>query len=83
MVERVFFERGEVYFNSLIQSVLENIPLSYLSRFKIPSLVAQKIEKMLRDFLGEGFGETRKDHLINSNIITKSKHKGGLGIGHW
>ena len=44
--------------------------------------MAQKFEKMIRDFLWEGFGGSKKDHLINWNIITKSKQKGELGIGN-
>ena len=46
------------------------------------SSVANKIEKNLRDFLWEGYGENKSDHLINWNTVTKSKNKVGLGIGN-
>lgn len=45
-------------------------------------LVAKRIENFLRDFLLEGYAESNKDHLINWNIVTISKQKGGLGIGN-
>lgn len=61
---------------TLIQSVLESIPLYFLF-LKFHPLWCKKV----RDFLCEGFDETKKDHLINWNIVTKSKHKGG--IGYW
>ena len=62
---------------TLIQSVLECIPIYYLSLFKIPSCVAYNIEKFLGDFFWDEYGESKNDHLINW-----SKQKGGLGIGN-
>lgn len=64
----------------LIQLVLESIPIYYLSLFKIPFLVASKIEKNLGDFFWEGYCESKGGHLINWNKVTESKQKGGLGI---
>lgn len=55
-------------------------PIYYLSLFKIPFLVASKIEKNLGDFFWEGYCESKGGHLINWNKVTESKQKGGLGI---
>lgn len=40
------------------------------------------MESMMRNFLWEGVGEGRKDHLINWEVVSRSKEKGGLGIGN-
>ena len=67
---------------TLIQSVLESIPIYYLSLFKIPISVCNIIEKLMRDFFWEGYGERVCDHIVNWDIVSKSKEKGGLGIGN-
>ena len=67
---------------TLIQSVLKSIPTYYLSLFKILVAVANEIEKMLRNFLWEGYEKGKGDHLVNWKIVSKSKKKGGLGIGN-
>ena len=67
---------------TLIQSVLESLPIYYLSLFKMPILVCNKIEKIMRDFFWEGFGENKSDHLVDWKIVSKSKIMGGLGIGN-
>ncbi|KAM7480816.1 hypothetical protein LguiB_005399 [Lonicera macranthoides] len=67
---------------TLIQSVLESIPIYYLSLFKMPISVCNTIEKMMRDFFWEGYGESVGDHLIRWDNVSKSKEKGGLGIGN-
>ncbi|XP_077228309.1 uncharacterized protein LOC143861251 [Tasmannia lanceolata] len=44
--------------------------------------VALRIEKLQRDFLWDDSGESKKlRHLMNWDIVTKSKRDGGLGIG--
>ena len=49
---------------TLIKSSLSHIPSYFLSLFKIPILIASKIEKLQRDFLWSEAGEENKDHLI-------------------
>ncbi|RVW96792.1 hypothetical protein CK203_026095 [Vitis vinifera] len=39
------------------------MPCYFLSLFKIPALVAAKIERLQRDFLWSGVGEGKRDHL--------------------
>ena len=49
----------------LIKSVLSSIPTFYMSVFKMPVEVAQKIEKIQRGFLwGDGI-EKRKLHAVD------------------
>ncbi|KAK3229133.1 hypothetical protein Dsin_001014 [Dipteronia sinensis] len=65
----------------LIKSVLGSIPTYYMSVFKMPVGVAQKLETLQRNFLwGDGI-EKRKLHAVDWISVCKSKAKGGLGIG--
>lgn len=49
----------------LIKSVLSSIPIEFLSCFRCPKNVIQRIEKMQRDFLWNDSMEKRKFHLVN------------------
>ncbi|KAL6321948.1 hypothetical protein AAG906_035857 [Vitis piasezkii] len=66
---------------TLLHSCLSHIPSYFLSLFKIPSLVAAKVERMQRDFLWSGVGEGKRDHLVRWDVVCKPRVKGGLGIG--
>ena len=66
---------------TLIQSCLTHLPSYFLSLFKIPALVAAKIERMQRDFLWSGVGEGKRNHLVSWDVVCKSKAKRGLGFG--
>lgn len=57
---------------TLIKAILANIPIYYMSVFFIPSKVVKKIEQLQRNFLWE-WGRNKKDHLLNWNIIYKSR----------
>ncbi|RVW66527.1 Transposon TX1 uncharacterized 149 kDa protein [Vitis vinifera] len=50
---------------TLIQSCFTHMPCYFFSLFKIPVLVAAKIERLQRDFLWSGVGEGKRDHLGN------------------
>ena len=56
------------------------MPCYFLSLFKIPALVAVKIERLQRDFLWSGVGEGKRNHLVSWDVVCKSKAKGGLGF---
>uniref|UniRef100_A0A7N2LG27 COP9 signalosome complex subunit 8 n=1 Tax=Quercus lobata TaxID=97700 RepID=A0A7N2LG27_QUELO len=60
----------------LNSSTLSNLPTYYLSLFTIPSHVANKIEKIQRDFL---WGDS-KLHLVGWDKVCAPKANGGLGI---
>ena len=49
---------------TLIQSCLTHMPCYFLSLFKIPALVATKIERLQRDFLCSGVGKAKEIILL-------------------
>lgn len=49
---------------TLIKSTLSNLPKYFMSIFPIPIHVANRIEKLQRDFLWSGIGEEYKYHLV-------------------
>lgn len=67
---------------TLIHSVLSGLPIYFLSLFRIPAIVALRLEKLMRDFLWEEFEEKRSFHLIKWDVVYRSKKKGGLSIGN-
>lgn len=66
----------------MIPSVLESIPIYYLSLFRMPKGVANLLEKKMRDFLWEGFDGHNSSHLVSWKIVSNSKENGRLGIGN-
>ncbi|KAK3229949.1 hypothetical protein Dsin_001830 [Dipteronia sinensis] len=65
----------------LIKAVLSSIPTYYMSVFKLPVWVAQKLERIQRNFfLGDGL-ERKKIHAVKWANLCKNKENGGLGIG--
>jgi hypothetical protein len=54
---------------TLIKSTLSNLPTYYLSLFPILATVAQRIEKLQRDFLWGGMGDDLKIHLVNCDSV--------------
>lgn len=55
--------------------MLNIIPINYLSLFKIPIVIVNNIEKMMRDFLREGRDKGKKDRLVNGEVISLSNKK--------
>jgi len=64
----------------LIKAVLQSLPLYYLSLFKLPSKVAQEINKIQRRFLWNGQKQGRYNALVKWDVIQKPKQMGGLGV---
>lgn len=65
----------------LVNAVLTNIPLFYLSTFKEPKWVIKRIEALQRDFFWKGSSHTPgKGSLIAWKNVCISKKEGGLGI---
>lgn len=52
---------------TLFNSALANIPIYYISLFKMPVKVMKVLEKSQRDFLWEG-GREKKSHLIKWEV---------------
>jgi hypothetical protein len=64
----------------LIKSTLSNIPTYLLSLFPIPSRVANRLERLQRNFLWGGSNEKNKFHLVKWLLVCSPSQKGGLGI---
>ncbi|KAJ9683301.1 hypothetical protein PVL29_019053 [Vitis rotundifolia] len=66
---------------TLIKSTLASIPIYQMSIFRMPKIVARRIEKIQRDFLSGGGGELEgKIHLVKWEVVCSDKNKGGLGL---
>ena len=65
----------------LIKAVLNNLPVYYLSMFRIPKRVAKEINKIQRNFLWNGKQGGRSSALVRWEIVQRPKAKGGLGVG--
>ena len=61
---------------TLLKSTLSSLPTYFLSLFTIPTHVANKIEKLQRDFLWSD----SKTHLLGWDKVCLPFAKGGLGI---
>jgi len=64
----------------LIKSVINAVPLFYLSFFKAPTGVCKEIIKLQRKFLWEWGKEGRKIAWTTWENICKAKEEGGIGI---
>ena len=61
---------------TLLKSTLSSLPTYYLSLFTIPTHVANKIERVQRDFL---WGDS-KTHLVGWDKVCAPLENGGLGV---
>ncbi|KAI7979697.1 putative ribonuclease H protein, partial [Camellia lanceoleosa] len=59
---------------TLIKSVMSNLPIYYLSLFRIPTGVAKEIERMQSSFLWGGSDLRRKIHMVRWDVVTKNKN---------
>ena len=65
---------------TLILSALSNIPIYFLSLFKCPASVADRIERLQRDFLWHGKGKLKKYHLVKWDSVCRPKNEWGIGL---
>uniref|UniRef100_A0A2N9GTW6 Reverse transcriptase domain-containing protein n=1 Tax=Fagus sylvatica TaxID=28930 RepID=A0A2N9GTW6_FAGSY len=65
---------------TLIKSTLSSIPTYFLSLFPIPMSVANRLEKLQRDFWWGGLEDDHKFHLVNWKQTCTPLPSGGLGI---
>ena len=65
---------------TLLKSTLLNLPTYFLSLFTIPISVANRLERLQRNFLWGGDGEEFNHHLVNWDTVCSPIVNGGLGI---
>ncbi len=65
---------------TLLKSTLSSLPTYYLSLFTIPNHVAERIEKLQRNFLWGGLGDGFKHHLVGWKTVCRPLNHGGLGV---
>jgi hypothetical protein len=76
--KRMYFSKGGRL--TLLKSTLSNFPTYYLSLFPIPVDVANRPNKLQRDFFWGGNEDEAKFHLVNWNRICTPLQSGGLGV---
>jgi hypothetical protein len=64
----------------LLNSVLNAIPIFYLSFLKLPVQVWKRIVRIQREFLWGGVGGGKKISWVNWETVCQSKSNGGLGV---
>lgn len=69
---------------TLVKSVIDSVPVYWMSLHQMPKSVSNQIERIRRDFIwGRRDGnnvDSRKLHLTSSDKICKPKNLGGLGL---
>nr|XP_025636528.1 uncharacterized protein LOC112730680 [Arachis hypogaea] len=66
----------------LIKSVLNSLPIYYLSLYKMPKAVAEKLISLQRRFLWSKEDGRHGMPLVKWDLVMASKKKGGLGVGN-
>jgi hypothetical protein len=64
----------------LINSVLNSIPIFYMSYMKMPVQVRKKAVRIQRDFLWGGVNGKKKISWVKWKLVCQDKRKGGLGV---
>ncbi|KAK1277804.1 hypothetical protein QJS04_geneDACA023754 [Acorus gramineus] len=68
---------------TLLQAVLSNLPVFFMSIFKVPVGVLQKLEGLRRRFLwSRVHGEGCKSHLVRWDLVCSRRYLGGAGVSH-
>lgn len=65
---------------TLVQSVLQTIPTYSMQVFRFPVAVCKELDQLCRNFLWGHSNQQRKIHLVNWEMVTRPKSKGGLDL---
>jgi hypothetical protein len=65
---------------TLLKSTLSSLPTYYLSLFTIPISVANRMERIKRNFLWGSYGDGVTTPLVNWDIVCSPINHGGLGV---
>ena len=76
--KRLYLSKGGKV--TLIKSTLSSLPTYFLSLLPLPGKVANRMEKLQRDFLWSGINGNSKLHLVNWAQVCKPLQVEGLGI---
>ena len=76
--KRLYLSNGDKV--TLLKSTLSTLHTYYLSLFPIPVDIANRIEKLQRDFLWGGIDESHKFNLVNWAQVCSPLKSGGLGV---
>ena len=64
----------------LIKMYLNSLPLYYMSLFKMPNAVINKINSLQKQFFWGSLDGKNKMALVNWNLVQKPKQHGDLGV---
>lgn len=67
---------------TLIKASLSNLPIHYMSLFKMPKVGSARMDSTRRNFLWEGRSDSKKLYLMKWSEMMKPKRCGGLGSGN-
>ena len=76
--KRLYLSKGGKV--TLTKSTLSSLPTYFLSLLPLPGKVANRMEKLQRDFLWSGINGEPKLHLVSWAQVCKPLQVGGLGI---
>ena len=77
-MEKAYLSKGGKV--TLIKSTLSSLPTYFLSILPVLGKVANRMEKLQRDFLWSGSSGDSKLHLVKWAKVCKPMQVGGLGI---
>ena len=63
---------------TLIKTMMASMPLYQMFLFRMPKIVARRLEKLQIDFLWGGSNLEKKAHLVNWEVVCADKEKRGL-----
>ncbi|KAF7804493.1 putative LRR receptor-like serine/threonine-protein kinase [Senna tora] len=65
---------------TLINSVLQALPIYQMSNIELPKKVVDKIDSITNDFFWGTKGNRKRIHLLSSKVLRQPRWEGGLGI---